>query len=244
MFLTTCVGKTEFLFVQKMINGKEPMALLNCENLHKDYSGQKALNGITLQLETGEFIALEGVSGSGKSTLLSLIGLLDRPTIGEVYIENKPTSNLSFSQRCRLRNLHFGFVFQQFHLLGDLSVLENVLLPLRYGSIPKKHWNSLAMKHLAQVDMDNRADSMPNQLSGGEQQRVAIARALVGNPTLLLADEPTGNLDSNNGKQIMTLFQQLNKTGMTILMATHNEGFAACTSRRLRLLDGQMVNPD
>ncbi len=219
------------------------MSLVRCESVQKAYPGQKALDGVSLQIEAGEFVALEGVSGSGKSTLLSLIGLLDKPTAGEIFIQEQATRSMSFRRRCALRNRHFGFVFQQFHLLGDLDVLENVMLPLRYGNTPKKRWPDIAMSRLDQVGLADRYDSFPGQLSGGQQQRVAIARALVGEPALLLADEPTGNLDSHNAEQVMQLFQELNDKGMGLVMATHNEAFAARASRRLHLLDGHLSAP-
>lgn len=219
------------------------MPLIRCESIHKTYPGQKALDGVSLHIDAGEFVALEGVSGSGKSTLLSLIGLLDKPSSGEIFIRDQATRALSFGKRCALRNRYFGFIFQQFHLLGDLNVLENVMLPLRYGDTPKKRWRETAMHHLEQVGMANRYDSFPSQLSGGQQQRTAIARALVCEPALLLADEPTGNLDSHNAEQIMLLFQHLNDTGMGLVMATHNDNFAALASRRLRLLDGRLQPP-
>ncbi len=216
------------------------MSLISCENLGKFYPGQKALSAVSLQIEAGEYLALEGVSGSGKSTLLALMGLLDVPSEGEVRIQGQPTTALSFSRRCQLRNRHFGFVFQTFNLLGDLSVLDNVMLPLQYSEWPRDSYRQRAMERLEQVGLADRADSLPGQLSGGQQQRVAIARALVAEPDVLLADEPTGNLDSGNAEQVMALFARLHADGATIVMATHNPDFAQRTQRRLRLRDGQL----
>ncbi len=216
------------------------MSLILCKNLGKSYPNQQALHGVELAIEAGEYLALEGVSGSGKSTLLALLGLLDVPSTGDVWVRGQPTASLSFSQRCQLRNRHFGFVFQTFNLLGDLSVLDNVMLPLQYGELPRKHHRERALQRLEQVGMADRAGDMPGQLSGGQQQRVAIARALVAEPDVLLADEPTGNLDSGNAEQVMALFAQLHAQGATIVMATHNPEFASRCQRRIHLRDGRM----
>lgn len=219
------------------------MPYLECRDLHKEYPGQKALDGVTMNLEKGEFVALQGISGSGKSTLLALIGLLDLPSQGDVLIEGQSTAGLGFGARSHLRNQHFGFVFQQFHLIGDFSVLENVQLPLRYSKLPRRQWRDRAMEYLEKVGLADRHHSLPGELSGGEQQRVAIARALVNRPGLLLADEPTGNLDSQTGERIMALFEALHQEGMGLLMATHNPEYAGRAGRCLQLLDGRLSKP-
>ncbi len=216
------------------------MSLITCKNLGKSYPGQQALQGVELSVEQGEYLALEGVSGSGKSTLLALLGLLDVPSSGDVWIQGQPTAALSFSQRCHLRNRHFGFVFQTFNLLGDLSVLDNVMLPLQYSDLPRGSYRERALQRLEQVGLAERAGDRPGQLSGGQQQRVAIARALVTEPDVLLADEPTGNLDSGNAEQVMALFAQLHDQGATIIMATHNPAFASRCQRRIHLRDGRI----
>ncbi len=216
------------------------MSFIECHNLSKDYPGQSALDKISVHLNQGEFVALEGVSGSGKSTLLALIGLLDRPTRGDVFIDGCSTHKLGLGRRCRLRNRYFGFVFQQFHLIGDLNVAENVALPLRYSGLPRHQWRNRVMEYLDKVGLADRENAYPGELSGGQQQRVAIARALVAEPRFLLADEPTGNLDSHTARQIIVLFQTLHQEGMGLLMATHNPDYAALAQRRLRLLDGRL----
>ncbi|HID46863.1 MAG TPA: ABC transporter ATP-binding protein [Chromatiaceae bacterium] len=215
------------------------MPYIECRDLYKNYPGQKALDGASMTLEKGEFVALQGISGSGKSTLLALIGLLDLPSSGDIFIDGQPTAGAGFTARCHLRNQHFGFVFQQFHLIGDFTVLENVQLPLRYSGLSRRHWRARAMEILDKVGLANRHHNLPGELSGGEQQRVAIARALVSRPGLLLADEPTGNLDSKTGEHIMALFQTLHQEGMGLLMATHNPAYAGRAQRCLHLQDGR-----
>ncbi len=201
----------------------------------------QALGSIDLTIERGEFIALEGPSGSGKSTLLSIIGLLDKQTSGEYYLVGKEVHGLSAYQRALLRNQHVGWVFQNFNLISDMTVLENVILPLRYHpSVDKSEFNELGMRALTQVEIGDKANNYPPELSGGQQQRVAIARALVTEPDLILADEPTGNLDSVTASQILSLFEHLNQKGSTILMVTHDASIAARCQRRLQLQDGDL----
>ena len=201
-----------------------------------------ALAGIHMQLKRGEFVAINGPSGCGKSTLLSILGLLDSPSDGNYTINNKPVSNLSLSERTRIRNREIGFIFQAFNLIGDLNVYENVELPLTYrgtGSAERKQKVQHALEH---VGMAHRLRHYPSQLSGGQQQRVAVARALVGDPLILMADEPTGNLDSKNGEAVMELLRDLHRNGATICMVTHDERYANFAERNIHLFDGRIVD--
>ena len=199
-----------------------------------------ALKGLSLQVEEGEFLAIVGPSGCGKSTLLHILGLLDGPDEGEYLIDGQATSRLSARVRSRMRNRTFGFVFQSFNLLSRTSALENVLLPLRYrsGVIDR---TKTAAKMLGKVGLLERQNSHPNQLSGGQQQRVAIARALVGDPQVILADEPTGNLDSKTGRDIMELFKSIHQQGKTVIVVTHNEELLASAKRVIRMRDGRII---
>ncbi|MBT9258912.1 MAG: ABC transporter ATP-binding protein [Clostridiales bacterium] len=220
--------------------------LVEAQSVHKVFrTGQvkvHALRGVTLQFYPGEFTSIMGPSGSGKSTLLNLIGCLDRPTKGEIFIAGESTRRLSDSALADLRNRTIGFVFQDFSLLPQLTALENVELPLIYRGMPGKRRREKALRALEQVGLLPRAHHRPAQLSGGEQQRVAIARALVGEPSLILADEPTGALDSRNGQAIMAIFQRLNREqGLTILQVTHDEQIARHSRRIVRLRDGTVV---
>ncbi|RYZ23115.1 MAG: ABC transporter ATP-binding protein [Chitinophagaceae bacterium] len=202
-----------------------------------------ALNGISLNVAPGEFLSIMGPSGCGKSTLLNIIGLLDAPTRGEVLIAGQQTTNLSDRQLARFRNEKLGFIFQSFHLINDLRVLDNVELPLLYRNVSAKERTELAKEALSKVGLGNRMKHFPAQLSGGQKQRVAIARAIVGRPGIILADEPTGNLDSAMGNEIMDLLLQLNAAdGATIVMVTHDELMAKKTHRLVRLFDGAQVN--
>ncbi|RYY97892.1 MAG: ABC transporter ATP-binding protein [Chitinophagaceae bacterium] len=202
-----------------------------------------ALNGISLHVAKGEFLSIMGPSGCGKSTLLNIVGLLDTPTRGEVLIGGQGTTQLSDRQLARFRNEKLGFIFQSFHLINDLRVLDNVELPLLYRNVSAKERTELARAALAKVGLGNRMKHFPSQLSGGQKQRVAIARAIVGRPEIVLADEPTGNLDSAMGNEIMDLLLQLNEQdGATIVMVTHDEGMAKKTHRLVRLFDGAQVN--
>ena len=200
-----------------------------------------ALGGIDLTIERGEYVTIEGPSGCGKSTLLTVLGLLDEPTSGEYTLAGVPVSDIDAEERARLRNKEIGFIFQSFNLIPEMTVAENVGLPLTYRSgVGKAEMKAAVDKALERVNMAHRAQHRPNQLSGGQQQRVAVARALVGNPSLILADEPTGNLDQANGDQLMELLDQLHGEGATLITVTHNPGYAERASRRIHMLDGKL----
>ena len=202
-----------------------------------------ALADISLDIQSGEFISISGPSGCGKSTLLSILGLLDAPTTGSYLISDTESASLDLSQRAVLRSRSIGFIFQAFNLIGDLSVYENVELPLTYrDDISLKDRKQMVMNALSRVGMDHRKRHFPGQLSGGQQQRVAIARALVGDPKLLLADEPTGNLDSKNGDAVMQLLSELHQQGTTVCMVTHDTRYSDMADRVVQLFDGRLVN--
>jgi putative ABC transport system ATP-binding protein len=201
-----------------------------------------ALSGIHLSIAKGEYVAMSGPSGCGKSTLLSIIGLLDTPTSGTYFLNGKAVENLDFAERSRIRNQEIGFIFQSFNLIGDLTVYENVELPLTYRQkMNSSERKDRVMEALERVGMAHRVRHYPSQLSGGQQQRVAVARALGGRPSILLADEPTGNLDSRNGEAVMELLQKLHSDGATICMVTHDPRFAAHAQREVHLFDGKVV---
>ena len=201
-----------------------------------------ALSGIHLDIKKGEYLSIAGPSGCGKSTLLSILGLLDTPSDGEYVLNDNPVENLSLSQRARIRNREVGFIFQSFNLIGDLTVYENVELPLTYRQkMPSADRKKRVMESLERVGMAHRVRHYPSQLSGGQQQRVAVARALAGHPSILLADEPTGNLDSRNGEAVMELLQNLHRDGATICMVTHDPRFAKHAQREVHLFDGKVV---
>jgi putative ABC transport system ATP-binding protein len=201
-----------------------------------------ALSGIHLSISKGEYVAMSGPSGCGKSTLLSIIGLLDTPTSGTYFLNGKGVENLDFAERSRIRNQEIGFIFQSFNLIGDLTVYENVELPLTYRQkMNSSERKDRVMEALERVGMAHRVRHYPSQLSGGQQQRVAVARALGGRPSILLADEPTGNLDSRNGEAVMELLQKLHADGATICMVTHDPRFAAHAQREVHLFDGKVV---
>jgi putative ABC transport system ATP-binding protein len=200
-----------------------------------------ALRGVDLRVHRGEWVAVTGPSGSGKSTLLSILGLLDRPTEGEYLLEGQSAALLDDRTASRVRNRSVGFVFQSFHLIPELTVVENVETPLLYASVPEREWRARALRCLERVRLSHRADHRPAELSGGEAQRAAVARALVCEPALLLADEPTGNLDSGTGDQIAALLRELNGDGRTVVLVTHNEALAARSPRVVRLVDGRVV---
>jgi putative ABC transport system ATP-binding protein len=201
-----------------------------------------ALSGIHLSIAKGEYVAMSGPSGCGKSTLLSIIGLLDTPTSGTYFLNGKGVENLDFAERSRIRNQEIGFIFQSFNLIGDLTVYENVELPLTYRQkMNSNERKERVMEALERVGMAHRIRHYPSQLSGGQQQRVAVARALGGRPSILLADEPTGNLDSRNGEAVMELLQKLHADGATICMVTHDPRFAAHAQREVHLFDGKVV---
>jgi len=203
-----------------------------------------ALSGINLDIEKGEYLSIAGPSGCGKSTLLSILGLLDTPSDGEYVLNDKPVENLSLNQRARIRNREVGFIFQSFNLIGDLTVYENVELPLTYRGISSGERKQLVTKALERVGMTHRAQHLPSQLSGGQQQRVAVARAVGGQPSILLADEPTGNLDSTNGEAVMELLRDLHRGGATICMVTHDARYAQHADRIVHLFDGLIVREE
>jgi putative ABC transport system ATP-binding protein len=200
-----------------------------------------ALSGVHLEIKNGEFLSIAGPSGCGKSTLLSILGLLDSPTGGDYWINTQSVANLSLSDRTRIRNREIGFVFQAFNLIGDLTVFENVELPLTYRSMAAAERKTRVQEVLERVGMAHRMKHYPSQLSGGQQQRVAVARALVGSPSILLADEPTGNLDSKNSEAVVELLQQLHRDGATICMVTHDPRYASIADRTIHLFDGRIV---
>ena len=198
----------------------------------------RALAGVTLEIQAGDFTAIMGASGSGKSTMMNLLGCLDRPTTGRYLLDGQDISSLSNDELARLRNRTLGFVFQNFNLLARTSALENVELPLLYSGVPAAERRQRAGESLQRVGLGDRIDHHPNQMSGGQQQRVAIARALVNRPRILLADEPTGNLDSRTSEDVMALFQDLGRTGITVLLVTHEPDIAAYAARVITMRDG------
>lgn len=201
-----------------------------------------ALSGIHLEINRGEYVSIAGPSGCGKSTLLSILGLLDSPTEGTYTLNGQPVAKLDLAQRARIRNKEVGFIFQSFNLIGDLTVFENVELPLTYRRMEGGERKKRVSEALERVKMAHRMKHYPSQLSGGQQQRVAVARALVGRPSILLADEPTGNLDSKNGEAVMDLLRELHREGATICMVTHDPRFAKYAERSIHLFDGRIVD--
>lgn len=220
------------------------MTLVKLSKVNKLYqTGEipfQALKDINLEVKRGDFVAVIGASGSGKSTLMNIIGLLDRPTSGTYELDGEDTSRLKEDDLAGIRNKKIGFVFQSFNLLPRTTALDNVAMPLIYAGVSRQERNERAEKALDQVGLSDKLKSHPNQLSGGQQQRVAIARALVNNPEIILADEPTGNLDSKSGQEIMEIFKGLNKAGKTIIMITHEVGIAKFAKRIIRLKDGEV----
>jgi len=221
-------------------------ALIKLDGLTKvfytDEVETHALGGIHLHIDRGEYVAISGPSGCGKSTLLSILGLLDSPTGGSYILNEKPVQSLNLGERARIRNREIGFIFQSFNLIGDLTVYENVELPLTYRGMKASERKERSQQALERVGMGHRAKHLPSQLSGGQQQRVAVARALVGAPSILLADEPTGNLDSKNGEAVMDLLRELHRAGSTICMVTHDTRFARHADRTIHLFDGRVVD--
>jgi putative ABC transport system ATP-binding protein len=201
-----------------------------------------ALAGVHLQIDRGEYVAISGPSGCGKSTLLSILGLLDSPTEGTYVLNSKPVQSLNLGDRARIRNREIGFIFQSFNLIGDLTVYENVELPLTYRGMKASERKERVQQALERVGMGHRSKHLPSQLSGGQQQRVAVARAIVGAPSIMLADEPTGNLDSKNGEAVMELLRDLHRSGSTICMVTHDPRFARHADRTIHLFDGRVVD--
>lgn len=218
--------------------------ILELKDVCKDYNRGKlavpVLKNVSLQVEDGDYIAIMGPSGSGKTTLMNLIGCLDVPTSGQVLINNVDISTQNDDQMAKIRNTFIGFVFQSFHLLQEMDAMDNVALPLLYAGVPVKERRRRAEEALKKVGLEERMHFKPNQLSGGQCQRVAIARAMVGGPRLLLADEPTGALDTASGEQVMEIFENLNRQGMTIVMITHEPSIAACAKHIYHILDGEI----
>ena len=222
--------------------------LIHVKDLHKVFVTEEvethALSGVHLDIKSGEYLAIAGPSGCGKSTLLSILGLLDSPTDGTYVLNGTHAADLSASQRARIRNREVGFIFQSFNLIGDLTVHENVELPLTYQKLPKADRKQRVQNALERVSMAHRMKHYPAQLSGGQQQRVAVARAIVTEPSILLADEPTGNLDSANGDVVMDMLHDLHKTGATICMVTHDPRYASHAQRTVHLFDGRVVEEE
>ena len=220
--------------------------LIRLENVTKvfytDEVETHALSSVGFQIHAGEFVSIAGPSGCGKSTLLSILGLLDSPTSGQYWLEGEAVADLALNERARIRNRQVGFIFQSFNLVGDLNVFENVELPLTYRGIDRSERKERVMQALQRVGMDHRAKHLPAQLSGGQQQRVAVARAIAGEPAILLADEPTGNLDSTNGEAVMKLLTDLHQGGSTICMVTHDQRYAGQAGKEIHLFDGRVVD--
>ena len=220
------------------------MPILELKDICKDYQQGRepvrVLKNINLTVEKGDYLAIMGPSGSGKTTLMNIIGCLDVPTSGSYILEGRDLRDLSDDDLAEVRNKHIGFVFQSFHLLPKMEAVDNVALPLLYADVPLKERRARAEEALKAVGLGERIHFLPNQLSGGQCQRVAIARAIVGNPQLLLADEPTGALDTKAGNQIMEIFRRLSGEGMTIIMITHEPSIAACADKTYRILDGEL----
>ncbi len=223
-----------------------PKTILQVANISKVYQMDgvtfTALDSVSLSIKEGEFVALIGPSGSGKSTLMHILGCLDRPTSGSVYIDGNDISKESDKDLAKIRNKYLGFVFQQFNLLRKTPAITNVELPLVYAKVPPKERRLRALLHLKEVGLENKIQNLPSQLSGGQQQRVAIARALVTDPQLILADEPTGNLDSKSGHEILALFEQLHTLGHTIVLVTHDHDVAHQARRVIHIADGKITD--
>ena len=224
------------------------MAILKLTDICKDYQQGKepvrVLKNINLTVERGDYLAIMGPSGSGKTTLMNLIGCLDVPTSGSYELDGKNLKDMSDDELADIRNQHLGFVFQSFHLLPKMDALDNVALPLLYAGVPLNERRERAAAALKSVGLEERMNFLPNQMSGGQCQRVAIARAIVGKPDLLLADEPTGALDTKSGNQIMEIFRRLSEEGMTIIMITHEPSIAACADKTYRILDGELYTDE
>ena len=217
--------------------------LIHLKDVTRSFAGTtevQALRAVTLTIERGDYLSIVGPSGSGKSTLLNILGLLDRPTVGEYRLEGRLTGGLTETQRAAERAARIGFVFQSFHLMPRRTVLENVMMPMLYDATPRAQRTELARRALDRVGLSRRSDFLPTVLSGGERQRVAIARAVASGPGLLLADEPTGNLDEATGNEIMRLFEELNADGLTLVMITHDSALARRAVRTIRIADGRV----
>jgi putative ABC transport system ATP-binding protein len=218
------------------------MLILEAKNITKSYQvGDQqidALRGVSIQINEGDYASILGKSGSGKSTLMHIIGLLDSPTSGKIILNGEDISKLPENQLARIRNKKIGFVFQSFNLLQRTTALDNVILPLKYSNIPRSEWQKMAEEKLTLVGLKERMYNKSNELSGGQKQRVAIARALINNPDIILADEPTGNLDTKTGEEIISIFEELHKKGKTIIIVTHDEELAEKTKRKIVIKDG------
>jgi putative ABC transport system ATP-binding protein len=229
-----------------VLNPEYKPVVIRLEDVFKVYgmgnTEVRALNGVSLIVEQGEYCSIMGASGSGKSTAMNIIGCLDRPTSGSYYLDGVDVSKLADADLAGIRNIKIGFVFQQFHLLAQLTALENVMLPMVYAGIPYGERRDRATEALKRVGLENRLNNRPNQLSGGQQQRVAIARAIVNRPVLLLADEPTGALDSRTTQEVMDIFTQLNASGITVVMVTHEPEVARLTRRIVWFRDGEVMH--
>lgn len=231
-----------------MSNGREASGgdLIDIADLSKVFVAgdieTHALSSVSLTVQRGEYVSIEGPSGSGKSTLLAILGLLDAPSHGSYRLNGQDVSQLSVRERAKIRNEWIGFIFQSFNLIGDLTVEDNVALPLTYRAKPPRDIRKAVQQALERVEMSHRTQHYPSQLSGGQQQRVAVARALVGNPLLLLADEPTGNLDTRNGDAVMQLLTELHRDGVTICLVTHSVDYARCARRAIHLIDGTITD--
>jgi putative ABC transport system ATP-binding protein len=227
------------------MNASDAPPVIKLKDLTKVFSTDEvethALSKVSLEIARGEYVSIGGPSGCGKSTLLSILGLLDSPTQGDYELNNRPVAELHASDRARVRNRESGFIFQSFNLIGDLTVFENVELPLTYRGMRPAERRQRVTDALERVGMAHRAKHLPSQLSGGQQQRVAVARAVAGEPVILLADEPTGNLDSKSGEAVMDLLNELHKTGATICMVTHDPRYARHADRNIHLFDGRVV---
>lgn len=221
------------------------MSLIDIKDIYKIYNpGEnevRALDGITVSIDRGEFVAIVGHSGSGKSTLMNMLGLLDIPTSGEYYLDGENTSHMTDDELSEIRNKQIGFIFQGFNLISSLTAQENVELPLAYRGMPKAKRHEISEDALKRVGLENRMTHLPKQMSGGQQQRVAIARAVAARPPIILADEPTGNLDSKSGEDVMRILHELHHEGRTVILITHDNEIAASAKRVIRIQDGQLV---
>ena len=223
--------------------------LIEIQDIFKIYNEGKesevrALDGVSLQIDRGEFVAIVGQSGSGKSTMMNVLGCLDIPTYGEYFLDGNDINTLTDKQLARIRNREIGFIFQGYNLIQELDALENVTLPLIYRGVSVFDREDMAMEALAKVGMDDRAHHRPSEMSGGQQQRVAIARAIATRPPIIMADEPTGALDSKTGRHVLEILRELNREGSTIILITHDDGIAAQARRRVRLTDGKIVSDE
>ncbi len=231
---------------EKQSPSKEKKTIIALENISKIYGSDNtqviALSDITLKIVEGEYCAIMGASGSGKSTVMNIIGCLDRATSGSYYLNGEDVAQLEDKELARIRNLNIGFVFQQFHLLPQLTALENVMLPMIYADVPDDEQKERAIEALTRVGLENRIYNKPNQLSGGQQQRVAIARAIVNRPLLILADEPTGALDSKTSEEVMNIFEELNNAGITLVMVTHDKEVGDRARRIIWFHDGKILS--